>query len=146
MAVKSPASTAMRTLFLFLLASLIVMLVYSVLTTMIGDRAIRSLQIRVGLYQGLRLFIEHLIAIQATALLLAYSLFFNHQVYEATRTGPGTSRSFHGFVSRTVVLVIMLTSVYTFLYTASLPLIQRRIRVGVPQSIGTKLFVRREGR
>lgn len=128
MAVKSPASTAMQTLLLFLLTGLIVLLVYGVLTTMIGNRAIRSLQIRVGLYQGLRLFIEHLIPIQATALLLAYSLFFNHQAYEATRTGPGTRRSFHGFVSRTVVLIIILTSAYTFLYTASLPLIQRRIQ------------------
>ncbi len=90
MAVKSAASTAMRTLLLFLLTGLIVLLVYGVLTTMIGNRAIRSLQIRVGLYQGLRLFIEHLIPIQATALLLAYSLFFNHRAYEATRTGPGT--------------------------------------------------------
>ena len=128
MAVKSPAGTAMRTLFLFLLVSLIVLLGYSVLTTLIGDRAIRSLQIRVGLYQGLRLFIEHLIPIQATALLLAYSLFFNSRVYEAARAGPGTGRSFHGFVSRTVVLIIVLTSVYTFLYTASLPLIQRKLQ------------------
>ncbi len=87
MAVKSPAGTAMRTLLLFLLTGLIVLLVYGVLTTMIGNRAIRSLQIRVGLYQGLRLFIEHLIPIQATALLLAYSLFFNHQAFFIGKSG-----------------------------------------------------------
>jgi hypothetical protein len=128
MAVKSPASTTMRTLFLFLLASLIVLLVYSVLTTMIANKIIRSLQIRVGLFQGLRLFIEHLISIQATALLLAYSLFFNPQIYTVARTGSGAKRSFHGIVSRTLVLIIVLSSLYTFIYTTSLPLIRRRIQ------------------
>jgi hypothetical protein len=128
MAVKSPLNTVVQTLFLFLLASLIVLLVYCVLTTMIGDKVIQTLQIKFGLYQGLKLFIEHLIPIQAAALILAYSLFFNPQVYSANRAGSGFRRPFHGFVSRTVVLIIVLTSIYTFLYTSSLPLLQRRVQ------------------
>jgi tetratricopeptide (TPR) repeat protein len=128
MAVKSPTGTAVRTLLFFLLASLIVLLVYSVLKTMIENTAIPALQIRTGLFRGLKLFIEHLIPIQVSALLLAYSVFFNPQAYAASQAGAGARRSFHGFVSSTVVLIIVLTSMYTFLYTASLPLIQRRIQ------------------
>jgi len=125
MARRSVQSTVVRIILLFLLVSLLVLCVYAVVRTFFARDVLDTFRVRYGLLRGIDLFLEHLIAIQAAAVILTYSLFSKTAV---PASELGSRKPFHRIAVPTVVMLIVLTGVYTILYLTVLPLVKTGIQ------------------
>ncbi len=106
----------------FYAVSFCLMLAYGAFRV-VGDEVILpNFKLAYGLRWGIALFLEHLIAIHVSAILIAYSLFFSTQTSSAA---GGAWQPFYGLVTGALATLIFLTAIYTFLALSISPLVHR---------------------
>jgi hypothetical protein len=120
---KTPLNLVVRVSLSFYLLSFLTLVVYAFVTSTTQQRVIAAFQISYGFLKGLELFFEYLIPIQVTALIIAFSLFLRM----SSSSVSNRRRPFHGIVSSTIVLTLVVTALYTFFYLTSLPPLVRGI-------------------
>ena len=90
----------------------LVLMLYGVLQTVVGQTFLDSFKMAVGIRIGFKLFIDYLIAIQTAAVMIAYSLFMRRSTDGSTAVAR---QPFYGVISGTLVALVFLAGVYTFL-------------------------------
>ena len=127
------------TLIVFYITSFIALLIYSGLKTVLDNEVLSRFRFQYVSLTGISLFIKYLIPIQSAGLMVAYSLVLKPGEKLAGR------QSFSSFISSTMVLLIILTSFYTFFSIAINPLIQRRIQENRQLSLSAREFLKKAG-
>jgi len=120
--VKRRGSTTNRVvvfLIVFFAVGYAALTVYAFVDDTVAERILRPFRVNHAFTRGLYLFITYLIPIQASAMMLAYSLLF--------RASEAAGAPFHSLISGTMVLLIVLTAAYVVLENMALPAVERRV-------------------